>query len=200
MIKGILIGLVFGVPIGAVGALTVRRTIGSGFPAGLVSGLGCSAADLLYSCISVFSLTFISDFLLQYQCPISITGGLIVIAMGLSAIKNPQSAKAENTGGKLAAMFISSFCIAITNPATIVTYITAFSIFEVGNMETISQGITLISGIFIGTLIWWFVISTVFGILRRRITDRKIAAINRVLGVAVMCFGIAVIVRAVITI
>lgn len=193
-----MIGLVFGVPIGAVGALTVRRTIESGFFAGLLSGLGCSAADLLYSCISVFSLTFISDFLLQYQCPISIIGGLIVIVMGLSAIKSPQTAKAENAdGGKLAAMFISSFCIAITNPATIVTFITAFSIFEVGSIETISQGLFLISGIFIGTLIWWLVISLVFGFLRRRITDGQIAVINRVLGAAVMCFGIVVIVRAV---
>lgn len=198
MLKGLLIGLVFGVPIGAVGALTVRRAIGYGFLAGLISGLGCSAADLLYSCISVFSLTFISDFLLKYQCPISIIGGAMVIVMGISAVKNPAAVKTEAAdGGRLAAMFASSFGIAITNPATIATFITAFSIFNVGGMETPVQGISLICGILAGTLIWWLIISAVFGTLRRRITDKQIEMINRVLGAAVICFGIAVIARAV---
>ncbi|MCD8180846.1 MAG: LysE family transporter [Firmicutes bacterium] len=199
MLKGILIGLVFGVPIGAVGALTVRRAIGYGFLAGLISGLGCSAADLLYSCISVFSLTFISDFLLKYQYPISIIGGAMVIIMGISAVRNPKTFKTNNTGGgRLAAIFASSFGIAITNPATIVTFITAFSIFNVGSVETPVQGISLICGIFAGTLIWWLTISAVFGILRYRVTDKQIEIINRVLGATVICFGIAVIARAVI--
>ncbi len=188
----------FGVPIGAVGALTVRRAIGYGFLAGLISGLGCSATDLLYSCISVFSLTFISDFLLKYQCPISIIGGAMVIVMGISAVRNPATVKTEIAGGgRLAAIFASSFGIAITNPATIVTFITAFSIFNVSGIETPVQGISLICGIFAGTLIWWLIISAVFGILRRRITDKQIEMINRVLGAAVICFGVAVIVRAV---
>ena len=51
LIRGILIGLIFGVPAGAIGALTIQRTLRDGFAAGLATGLGSSAADLLYLCV-----------------------------------------------------------------------------------------------------------------------------------------------------
>ena len=62
-LRGLLIGLVFGVPAGAIGALTIQRALDRGFFAGLVTGAGSSAADLIYSCIGVFGITVISDFL-----------------------------------------------------------------------------------------------------------------------------------------
>ena len=70
-LRGILIGLLFGLPIGAVGTMTVQRTWSFGFRAGMLSGLGSSVADCLYAGIGVFGLTFISDFLWRYQKPIT---------------------------------------------------------------------------------------------------------------------------------
>ena len=45
LIRGIIIGLLFGIPVGAVGALAVQRTFTQGFKAGLLTGLGSSVAD-----------------------------------------------------------------------------------------------------------------------------------------------------------
>lgn len=42
--KGLLIGLIFGVPAGAIGALTIGRTLEKGFFAGFLTGMGSSAA------------------------------------------------------------------------------------------------------------------------------------------------------------
>lgn len=47
--KGILIGLIFGLPVGAVGAMTVQRTWEHGIKAGLLTGMGSSAADCIYA-------------------------------------------------------------------------------------------------------------------------------------------------------
>lgn len=57
LLKGILIGRLFGVPIGAVGAMTVSRTLNHGFGAGMVTGLGSSAADCIYAGVGAFGLT-----------------------------------------------------------------------------------------------------------------------------------------------
>lgn len=57
LIRGFLIGLIFGVPAGAIGALAIQRTLRGGFWAWLVTGLGSSAADLLYACAGIFGLT-----------------------------------------------------------------------------------------------------------------------------------------------
>ena len=67
LLKGILIGLLFGVPVGAVGAMTVQRTWEHGIKAGLLTGIGSSIADCIYAAIGAFGLTMVSDFLLEYQ-------------------------------------------------------------------------------------------------------------------------------------
>ena len=61
--RGMLIGLLFGVPAGVVGAMTVQRTWNYGMKAGLLTGLGSSVADCIYACIGAFGLTVISEFL-----------------------------------------------------------------------------------------------------------------------------------------
>lgn len=45
-LKGLLIGIVFGVPAGAIGALTIQRTLEGGFLYGFLTGMGSSAADV----------------------------------------------------------------------------------------------------------------------------------------------------------
>ncbi len=66
LLKGVLTGIVFDVPVGAIGALAIQHTLSHGFRAGFVTGLGSSAADLLYACVGVFGLTAIFDMLLRY--------------------------------------------------------------------------------------------------------------------------------------
>lgn len=56
--KGILIGLIFGVP---VGAMTVQRTWEHGIRAGLFTGMGSSVADCIYAGIGGFGLTMIAS-------------------------------------------------------------------------------------------------------------------------------------------
>ena len=57
LFRGILIGLLFGVPAGAVGAMTAQRAYSSGLRAGLLTGLGSSVADCLYACVGAFGLS-----------------------------------------------------------------------------------------------------------------------------------------------
>lgn len=198
-IKGILIGLIFGVPAGVIGALTIKRTLSHGAFAGLASGLGCSAADLLYSCVSIFGLTLISDFMLKYQSIISIAGGIFIIIMGLSIILKKQASVSENTdASRIVSFFASSFIIAITNPATILTFMLAFSIFEVETVKNATQGIQLAAGIFLGACLWWFTIVAVVRLFKKRMTDIWLSRINRILGALIIVFGIVVMIKAVI--
>ena len=90
LLRGILIGLLFGLPFGAVGALTVQRTWSSGVKAGLLTGFGSSVADCAYACIGAFGLTLISDFLLRFQGIITALGGVLILAMGLKTMLCPQ--------------------------------------------------------------------------------------------------------------
>lgn len=83
LIKGILIGLLFGIPVGAVGTLTAQRAYRYGFAAGIKTGLGSSAADCLYAACGAFGLTLVSDFLLRCQTVIRLAGGCLILVMGV---------------------------------------------------------------------------------------------------------------------
>lgn len=190
LVKGIWIGLVFGVPVGAIGALTIRRTIMHGTFAGLASGIGCSTADLLYAFISVFGLTLFSDCMLKYQCIISLVGGIMVILMGFDIILKKRTVVKETAkNSQIISFFASSFVVAIANPATIITFILAFSIFHIGDITSSLGGIGLVLGIFLGTCIWWGLITTMISLFRNRITDNVFRRLNYIMGGFIILFG-----------
>ena len=191
LLKGICIGLVFGVPVGSIGALTIRRTITHGTFAGLASGIGCSIADLLYAFISVFGLTLFSECMLKYQCIISHVGGVLVIMMGIDIILKKQTVVKETAKtSQIISYLASSFVIAITNPTTIIT----FSIFHIGEINSTVGCIGLALGIFIGTSIWWGLVTVMISLFRNRITDRVFVKMNYILGGFIILFGVSTII------
>lgn len=63
LLKGICVGLLFGLLAGAAGAaLTVQRTLVHGPRMGILTGLGASAADCFYAVVGAFGWTWISVF------------------------------------------------------------------------------------------------------------------------------------------
>lgn len=190
-LRGLLIGLVFGVPAGAIGALTIQRTLEKGFFAGLVTGVGSSAADLLYSCISVFGITIIADFLTAYQNPIRVIGGMLLLVLGIGILRKKEFSVAEqDTKTSSVFYFLSSFTAAILNPSTILSFMVAFTAFGIsGNLE-VRQGLGLILGILVGTLCWWSLLSGIVAHFRGKLTDRIYKYLNRILGCFMTVFAI----------
>lgn len=166
LLKGIMISFIFGVPVEAVGVLTIRRTITHGTFAGLASGIGCSTADLLYAFISVFGLTLFSDFMLKYQSIISFVGGNLVILMGVDIILKKQTVVKETAKtSQIISFFASSFVIAITNPATIITFI------------------------------WWIFIVAMIALFRNHITDNVFQKLNYIIGGFIILFGALIVIQ-----
>ncbi len=195
LLKGILIGLMFGVPIGAVGAMTVQRTLNRGLGAGLLTGLGSSAADCLYACVGVFGLTFISDFLLKYQTIITVIGGVFVLIMGISQFVKKSAENVTQKPSEGAKMFLSSFTVGITNPAAILTFLFAFTYFGIGEISGAVNGVLLVSGVFIGTYIWWGALSGLVCILKRKSENRKLPYLNKIFGVILILFAAVILVK-----
>ena len=197
--KGLLIGLVFGVPAGAIGALTIQRTLERGFFAGLITGSGSSAADLLYSCISVFGITMISDFLTAYQAVIRVIGGFLILILGIVILQKkelPTQAQ-QDTKGTPVFYFLSSFTAAMLNPATILSFMVAFTAFGISGDLEIFQGISLTAGILVGTLCWWTAISGVVSYFRGRVTDNIYKWLNRILGCLMTMFSFVMILQGI---
>lgn len=196
LIRGLLIGLIFGVPAGAIGALTIQRTLNGSFWAGLTTGLGSAAADLLYACAGVFGITLVSEFLIRYQRPISLLGGVLIAMLGIHIFRQrPRSRHQESRQVKLPLCFATSFAIAITNPATVLSFLMAFAAFEITGNQTATQSVQLLTGILLGTLCWWSVLSGITAIFRKRVNDRAYQFLNRLLGCLLVVFAGVVLAR-----
>jgi len=198
LIRGILIGFLFGIPVGAVGTLTVQRTYRYGFAAGIKTGLGSSVADCLYAACGVFGLTFISDFLLKYQTVISIAGGCLILAMGVRLFIGKEDVEvSEKQGGGDIRMFLSSFVVGITNPTAILTFLFAFSYFGITDGTNVLQEIHLAAGVFIGTFLWWLILSASVVFLREKTGRCGFRYMNRIFGTILIVFGTVVFIRVI---
>jgi len=209
LLKGILIGLLFGVPAGAVGAITVQRTLQAGPRAGLLTGLGSSVADCFYACVGVFGLTLISDFLLKGQKIIHLAGGCLIFGMGAGLLcrkdvsvqkqddGNPEgfgifAGKRKNIPGEGFCMFLSSFAVGITNPAAILTFLFAFSWLGIQGKSSLPEGCLLVAGVFAGTYFWWGMLTAGTQILKKKARYIDLKKINKVFGVLLSVIGLAV--------
>lgn len=196
LLRGILIGLLFGLPVGAVGTMTVQRTWSFGVRAGLLTGLGSSVADCLYACVGAFGLTLVSDFLLQYQTPISFLGGGLILVMGLRLLlKRREAGFTEAPALKMGRMFLTSFGVGITNPAAILTFLFAFSYFGVAGAVGPAQGCALVCGVFIGTYLWWSFLSFVTCAVKKKTGSNGFPYMNQIFGGILVAFGAVIYVR-----
>lgn len=196
LLRGVFIGLLFGVPAGAVGALTVQRSWSRGIKAGLLTGLGSSVADCFYASVGAFGLTLISDFLMRWQSIISFLGGALILVMGIGLILSKKgTADSIENAKENAGLFFSSFVIGITNPAAILTFLFAFSMFDISEIQTMADGAMLVTGVFFGTYFWWGSLTGVTQIVKRRSTCFRIETMNHVFGVILCVFGGVVIFR-----
>jgi len=195
-LKGILVGFSIAAPIGPIGILCIRRTFAKGRNYGFYSGLGAATADSLYGCIAAFGLTFISDFIISQKWWLSIVGGIFLCWMGLRAflskpLQGNSSIPVPSNG--LLGSYLSTFVLTLTNPLTIIAYIMIFAglgLAETGNSYFSAAVVVL--GVFIGSSLWWLILSVGISIFQIRLSPKWLLFINKLSGVILLAFGIFV--------
>lgn len=196
LLKGILIGVLFGVPVGAVGAMTVQRTWEHGIKAGLLTGMGSSVADCIYAGIGAFGLTIVSDFLLEYQTVIHLVGGAIVLYLGIRLfLRKGEETKVPEVSGRWR-MFLTSFAVGLTNPAAILTFLFAFSWFGIAGGSMKGNGWLVVLGVFLGTYLWWGGLTAAVSLARKKKKKSSFQKVNRIFGAVLSLFGVLVFIRA----
>lgn len=202
-LKGLLIALIFGIPAGAIGVLCVNRSIENGFFPGFITGLGSSTADTIYAVIGAFGITLITDFLQHHQKIIGVAGGVLIFVYGILMLfkknekKTDEKMKSEKDGRSLLSYFLTSFSIAILNPATILTFLIAFTSFGIA-CQTFYQSFFLVAGIFLGTIIWWFAISFMASMFSEKFTAKGHFVLKIICAILLVGFGILCLVRSLI--
>ncbi|HTY36173.1 MAG TPA: LysE family transporter [Bacteroidota bacterium] len=194
--KGIIIGFALALPIGPIGILCIRKTAAEGHLAGMIIGFGAATADALYGFIAAFGLTVISDALVTRQLWFRLIGGAFLCYLGIKTYlaKPVENAKSTNGAGFLGS-YISTFFLTLTNPISIIAFLGVFAGFGLRKADlSLGSAATLITGVFLGSSLWFFLLSYSITLFRNRINATGLGWVNRISGFLIIVFGIIAII------
>jgi len=198
--KGLAIGFSIAAPVGPIGVLCIRRTLADGMRTGLAAGLGAATADAAYGAVAGFGLSSLSSFLVRQQAWLAFFGGGFLCYLGARtffALPAGADWKALATAPRSllrasgpADAYVSTLILTLSNPATILSFVAVFGSLGLGAAIDAFAATTLVAGVFLGSALWWLILSAGIGLMRSRIVGARMRIINRVAGAVLFAFGL----------
>ncbi|MBP2628051.1 MAG: Lysine exporter protein [Firmicutes bacterium] len=192
LIKGIVLGFSIAAPVGPIGLLCIRRTLANGMGNGFISGLGAATADAIYGFIAALGISAVSIFLVDHQSYLRFIGGVFLLYLGYTTFKSMPAEIAANTSDKgLIGAYASTLFLTITNPMTIMSFAAAFAGLGVGTLgENYISSFLLVIGVFIGSMLWWLILSGMVNVLRHNLDRKRLKLVNQLSGLIITAFGL----------
>jgi threonine/homoserine/homoserine lactone efflux protein len=192
LLRGLLIGFSIAAPVGPIGVLCIRRTLADGRAAGLAVGLGAATADAVYGAIAGFGLTAVSGLLVRQQGWLRVGGGVFLCYLGARTfLARPAARPAGTAGPGLLGAFAATFGLTLTNPATVLSFVAIFAGLGIAGAGSVGQAALLVGGVFLGSALWWVLLSGAVGALRARVDVAALRWVNRLSGAILLAFGVA---------
>ena len=91
---------------------------------------------------------------------------------------------------RLARAYLSAIALGFTNPLTVILFLAALHAFS-----TQAAAAPLIAGVFVGSAIWWTVLSTIVATARSRLTPRMLSMSRRFASLTLLGLGTMMLVR-----
>ncbi|MET0636322.1 MAG: LysE family transporter [Chitinophagaceae bacterium] len=197
LIQGIGLGLLLSIAVGPVLFSTIKQSLNNGTRGGMAFVAGVSASDITLVLISnVFTQLFAE--LKEYSSQIGIAGCAFLVSMGIYFLFFKKIKITEEGSkpililgaGHYAKIFMSGYIMNVLNPGCILFWITWSTAF-------IAHGIQARIVIFTTCLIVVLALDVakvlLAGKIRNRLTPHNIHLINRLNGIILIIFGVALI-------
>lgn len=194
-LKGIFIGFAMAVPVGPIGIMCIRKTLTEGRLRGLIIGLGAATADLLYGCVAAFGLTAISNTLVNQKIWIRLVGGALLLFLGVRTFRAlPADPKIPTNSSGILRSYLTTVFLTLTNPMTIFVFIAVFAALGLGTGLSYFSAAALVVGVFIGSCLWFLLLSSGVTLFRKKLDLVGLRWVNRIAGVLIIVSGVIAIV------
>jgi threonine/homoserine/homoserine lactone efflux protein len=193
-LRGLIIGLSIAAPVGPIGVLCIRRTLSDGRAIGFASGLGAATADAVYGAVAAFGLSLVTNALVEQRVRLQAGGGVFLCYLGVRTwMAVPRAASGASADGRgLAAAWASTFALTLTNPTTIISFAAIFAGLGLGRSAGgYRPASVMVLGVFLGSALWWLILSVGVGLFRGSLTPERLRWVNRGSGAIIAAFGIA---------
>lgn len=197
--KSVLIGLSIAAPVGPIGLLCIQRTLGQGARIGFISGLGAAMADACYGALGAFGISAITQIFVTLVTPLAFFGALFLAWMGVKILRASAPEHAASAGEPTRALpaFTSVFCLTLSNPLTILSFVAIFATLSSGETMSGADGMVVVLGVFFGSALWWLTLSLGVSCVRHRLGVDAMRWIDRSAGVFLLGFAAWQLVRVI---
>lgn len=197
MLPAAMLGLFIAIPFGPICLMCVQRTLALGIWFGIASGMGAATAHGILSCLAAVSTTALAQMTLALHTPLCITGGIVLVLMGLRTILVSARAAHGATCGDLLSAYTSTLLIAAANPMTILPYLGVASALEAGKPPLMDRALAMSIGVMIGSASWYLVLALSTNAMFRSLQKAALDRLNRLAGILLMALGAALCARIV---
>lgn len=198
-IRGLIIGFLIAAPVGPIGVLCIKRSFSKGALSGFVTGLGAATADACYGAIAAFGLTFISNFLIEQKFIFQIAGIIFLLYLGYKTFREKPAAEAKGdlSSKGLFSDYLTTVGLTLTNPTTIASFIAVFAGIGIAS-GSYSSATLVVFGVFLGSAVWWILLSNGVGLLRKKANTELLGWVNKISGLIMAGFALMLLVNLII--
>ena len=202
LLPAVALGLCVAIPFGPIGLMCVQRTLAFGIRIGVASGMGAATAHGMFSCLAVVSGTVLTQMTLALHTPLRITGGIVLVLMGLRTILvSTDAARGATCGdatcGDLLSAYTSTMLIAAANPMTILPYLGITSALETGKPLIVDRAPVTPIGVMLGSASWYLFLALSTNAMFRRLQKPVLDRLNSLAGIVLMALGASLCLRIV---
>lgn len=197
LVTAVGLGLLLAVPVGPIGLLCLRRSITAGMAAGLATGLGAATADALYAAVAAFALGSAAPLLAQAEW-LQLAGGFVLVGLGVRDLASRGAPPVAPTLRSEAGAYVGSVLLTLANPATILTFAAVIvGLGLVPDLTSNAERSLFVVGVFLGSTLWWIILSAVGSTVGARLPAAAIAWTRRAAGIVLAGFGLLAIAGAI---
>lgn len=191
--RGVVLGVMVAAPVGPVGLLCIRRTLQKGLLMGFATGFGAAFADAFFSAIAALGVSTITDTIESNKDALHLVGGLFLLFIAwhtwrdkpkqadTKAVEDKILKRAHLKLGGVVKATVTSFLITLTNPATLFGVLAVIA--TLGGLKERGEALAIVAGIFVGSSLWWLMLSGGVSLVRHHFTEGRVMVVNRVTSV-----------------
>jgi threonine/homoserine/homoserine lactone efflux protein len=123
-------------------------------------------------------------------------GGAFLLYLGIKTfLARPIEEMPSSNGRGLVGTYVSTFLLTLTNPLTIFAFLGVFAALGLRDGDLgYGSAATLVLGVFLGSSLWFFILSYGITHFRKKINSAGLGWVNKISGLLIICFGIIAIV------
>ena len=194
ILKGIAIGILVSAPMGPIGVLCIQRTLNKGRWSGLFTGIGAALSDMMYCILTGVGMSFVIEFIERNQSILQVVGSIVLLIYGIfllkknpaGSLKAPRPQKASYSKD-----FITGFLLTLSNPLILFLILSFFARFNFLSPDyEFYHYIIAFLFIFVGALLWWFIITFFVNKVRSHFNVRSMWIVNRIIGIIIVSMSV----------